>query len=400
MSDLATHSLTHTARTETLPPADGAKGDAKTQALKGRSATLDVGALSRLLGQDTKTSTNGAPQQGIAARSARSDAENPGPQRIAQTSHDGKPDVEVFGKGGVAAKGAEPAYANAKAHEQEPQYANAGFARGDIESGYSVLKKESDYSPLENPIYESADKTGSKKRESDYSAVKNPVYLSADKTGSRATGRAGEDPYLTPRSNAGSRGTFRPLSDRMASIGDAPPPRLERLKAAVQKLFVAVKSLISRTALVRSRPTSQPSRVAQGAILAGGGESWRNPTLARRTLPQTPQTPPQRAGAAPSGYESGVQGVRSDTLASQSPIFVELSATERYEERLRTDMRNLGDADKAAVRHSAGEIDRITSTAETLDIELTDQQALQVAQHRHDIALVLENHIREQGGSA
>ncbi len=400
MSDLATHSLARTARSETLPPADDAKGDAKTQALKGRSATFDVGALSRLVGQDIKTSTNSAPQQGIAARSARSDAENPGPQRIAQTPHDGKPDVEVLGRGGVAAKEAEPTYANAKAHEQEPQYANAKFARGDIESGYSVLKQESDYAPLENPIYESADKTGSKKRESDYSAldsaVKNPVYASADKTGSRATSRAGgEDPYLTPRGDAGSRGTFRPLSDRMASIGNAPPPRLERLKAAVQRLFTAVKSLISRTALVRSRPASQPSRLA-----AAGGESWRNPTLARRTLPQTPQTPPQRAGAVPSGYESGAQGVRSDTLASQAPVFVEISATERYEERLMTDMRNLGDADKASVRHLAGEIDRITSTAETLDIELTDQQALQVAQHRHDIALVLENHIREQGGSA
>ncbi len=63
-------------------------------------------------------------------------------------------------------------------------------------------------------------------------------------------------------------------------------------------------------------------------------------------------------------------------------------------------MRNLGDADKATVRRLAGEIDTIISRAETLDIELTEAQDLQIAQHRHDIALVLENYVRERGGSA
>ena len=397
MSDLTTHSLGRAARTETLPPAESAKGDAKTQALKGRNATLDAGVLSRLAGVNTKTLEN--PSQGITARQVRVDAEKPGPQRIAQAPHDGKPDVEVFGKGGIAARGAEPTYANAKAHEQEPQYANAKFAKGEVESGYSVLKQE--------PQYANANfaKGGGKgevssgysvlKQEAQGITLKNSAYGLQDKTSGGAASRSGgEDPYLTPRSDLGSRGTFRTLSDRMASVASAPPPRLERLRAAVQKLFDAVKSLVSRVAEVRSRPTSQPPRVG-----LGGGESWRNPDLARRALPQTPPQS-QRAGAAPSGYESGVQGqgAGTQTLASQTPISSHLSATESYEERLRTDMRNLGDAEKATVRRLAGEIDRIVSRAETLDIDLTDQQDLQIAQNRHDIALVLENYAREQGG--
>ena len=411
MSDLTTHSIAHTARTETLPPADGAKGDAKTQALKGRSATLDTGVLSRLTGLQAKTF--GQANQGIGARSVQADRENPGPQRIAQAPHNGKPDVEVFGKGGVAARGAEPTYANAKAQETQPQYANAGFAKGEIESGYSVLKQEpqyanagfakgeteSGYSVLKQEEQSTQTRgTGRARSESgDYAMLDNALYVSADKTESKTGSKreskpVGEEAYLTPRSDVGSRGTFRNLSDRMASVGNAPSPRLARLKAAVQKLFAAVKSLASRVAQVRSRPASQPPRIAT----LGAGESWRNPTAAQRTLPPTPnQSQPAGAGAVPSNYESGGAGQQ---VRSQTPVSVDLSMTERYEERLRTDMRNLGDADKATVRRLASEIDTITLRADTLDIELTDSQELQILQHRHDIALVLENHTRQQGG--
>ena len=390
MSDLTTHSLGRAARTETLPPADGAKGDAKTQALKGRSATLDAGGLSRLagLGQAAKTLGNPSQSQAITARSVRMDADKSGPQRIAQAPHDGKPDVEVFGKGGVAARGAaEPTYQNAQAHELEPQYANAKFAKGEVESGYSVLKREEGSQATDQAT---AQGTGRARADSGHSMLENSLYVSADKTGSKGSSTLQELPYLTPRDAAGLRGTFRTLSDRMASIGNAPPPRLERLKAAVQRLFDAVKSLVSRVAEVRSRPASQPPR------LASGGESWRDPALARRTLPQPPS---QRAGAVPSGYESGGQGQQ---VRSQTPVSADLSATERYEERLRTDMKNLGDTQKATVRRLASEIDTIVSRSETLDIEVTEAQELQIAQNRHDIALVLENFAREQagGGSA
>ncbi len=386
MSDLTTHSLGRAARTETLPPADGAKGDAKTQALKGRGATLDAGGRSRLagLGQVAKTLGNPNQAQAITARSVRMDADKPGPQRIAQAPHDGKPDVEVFGKGGVAARGAaEPTYQNAQAHELEPQYANAKFAKGEVESGYSVLKQE-------EGSQGTAQGTGRARADSGHSMLENSLYVSADKANSKSSSALHELPYLTPRDAAGLRGTFRTLSDRMASVGNAPPPRLERLKAAVQRLFDAVKSLVSRVAEVRSRPASQPPR------LASGGESWRDPALARRTLPQPPS---QRAGAVPSGYESGGQGQQ---VRSQTPVFVDLSATERYEERLRTDMQNLGETQKATVRRLASEIDTIVSRSETLDIEVTEAQELQIAQNRHDIALVLENFAKGQagGGSA
>ena len=426
MSDLTTHSIAHTARTETLPPADGAKGDAKTQALKGRSATLDTGVLSRLGRQDATTTGNSL-FNGIGARSVQADRENPGPQRIAQAPHDGKSDVEVLGKGGVAAKGAEPTYANAKAQETQPQYANAGLGKGEIESGYSVLKQEpqyanaglgkgeieSGYSVLKPEEQSTQTRgTGSARSESgDYAMLDNALYVSADKTGSKPGSKmesksVGEDAYLTPRSDAGSRGTFRNLSDRMASVGNAPPQRLARLKAAVQKLFAAVKSLASRVAQVRSRPASQPPRIAT----LGAGESWRNPTAAQRTLPPTPNQPSlqpslQRGGTIPSDYESRgavpsnyESGGAAQQVRSQTPVSVDLSMTERYEERLMTDMRNLGDADKATVRRLASEIDTITLRADTLDIELTDSQELQILQHRHDIALVLENHTRQQGG--
>ncbi len=385
MSDLTTHSLTRAARTETLPPADGAKGDAKTQALKGRSATLDAGVLSRLGQQDAKTLGNA--NRSIGAHSVRFDAEKPGtqrsPQRIAQAPHNSKSDIQVFGKGGVAAGRAEPTYANAKAHETEPQYANAKFAKGEVESGYSVLKQET-----------TPQGTGRARADGGESMLENSLYVSADKTDSkgRSSKTLHEEPYLTPRDTAGLRGTFRTLSDRVASVGNAPPPRLERLKAAVQRLFDAVKSLVARVAEVRSRPASQPPRVASGS----GGESWRDPALARRTLPQPPS---QRAGAVPSGYESGGQ---AQQVRAQTPVSANLSATERYEERLRTDMKNLGDTQKATVRRLASENDTIISRSETLDIELTEAQELQIAQNRHDIALVLENFAREQagGGSA
>ena len=422
MSDLTTHSIAHTARTETLPPADGAKGgDAKTQALKGRSATLDTGVLSRLTGLQAKTF--GQANQGIGARSVQADRENPGPQRIAQAPHNGKSDVEVLGKGGVAARGAEPTYANAKTQETQPQYANAKFAKGEIESGYSVLKQEPQYAnakfasgeiesgysvlkPEEQPT-QTRGTSRARSESGDYAMLDNALYVSADKegikTGSKRESKSvGEEAYLTPRSDAGSRGTFRNLSDRMASVGNAPSPRLARLKAAVQKLFAAVKSLASRVAQVRSRPASQPPRIAT----LGAGESWRNPTAAQRTLPPTPNQPSlQRGEAAPSNYERGgavpsnyESGGAAQQVRSQTPVSVDLSMTERYEERLMTDMRNLGDADKATVRRLASEIDTITLRADTLDIELTDSQELQILQHRHDIALVLENHTRQQGG--
>ena len=217
----------------------------------------------------------------------------------------------------------------------------------------------------------------------------NPLYRSADGTGSRSSSRSSSmSPYLTARASLG--GTFQPLSQRLASIGDAPAPRLERLKAAVQKLFAAVKSLATRVAQVRSRSANEPPRASR--II--GSEVARNPALARRALPPTPyQTP--RTGAVSSGYESGEVRQR---VPSQSTVFENLSMTERYEERLRTDMKSLSAADKSTVRRLAGEIDRAVRTAETLDIELTDAQELQIAQHRHDIALVLENHARRGGG--
>ena len=375
MSDLTTRSVSHTARSETLQ--DSAKSDAKAQALKGRNATLDTGMLSRLTGLQANLSTQA--RQGLGDRAVRINAETPGPQRIAQTQHDGKSDVQVFGKGGIAAKGAEPVYANANAHEAEPQYANAKFAKGEVESGYSVLRQETE-----------GHATGRTRSDSEVSMLEaNPLYRSADGTGSRSSSRSSSmSPYLTARASLG--GTFQPLSQRLASIGDAPAPRLERLKAAVQKLFAAVKSLATRVAQVRSRSANEPPRASR--II--GSEVARNPALARRALPPTPyQTP--RTGAVSSGYESGEVRQR---VPSQSTVFENLSMTERYEERLRTDMKSLSAADKSTVRRLAGEIDRAVRTAETLDIELTDAQELQIAQHRHDIALVLENHARRGGG--
>ncbi len=375
MSDLTTRSVSHTARSETLQ--DSAKSDAKAQALKGRNATLDTGMLSRLTGLQANLSTQA--RQGLGDRAVRINAETPGPQRIAQTQHDGKSDVQVFGKGGIAAKGAEPVYANANAHEAEPQYANAKFAKGEVESGYSVLRQETE-----------GHATGRARSDSEVSMLEaNPLYRSADGTGSRSSSRSSSmSPYLTARASLG--GTFQPLSQRLASIGDAPAPRLERLKAAVQKLFAAVKSLATRVAQVRSRSANEPPRASR--II--GSEVARNPALARRALPPTPyQTP--RTGAVSSGYESGEVRQR---VPSQSTVFENLSMTERYEERLRTDMKSLSAADKSTVRRLAGEIDRAVRTAETLDIELTDAQELQIAQHRHDIALVLENHARRGGG--